>query len=724
MAFGEASVDIRANFDPLFQGIRNARGMVQSQLSTLGSIGGAAFSVAAGVGLRDLAVAAANVASGFVTANAELAQYRVSLGVMLQDQEKAGKMMKELVAFAAATPFELPGLMRGVQVLKMYGFETEKLIPMLRIIGDAAAASPVGMEQGVYLIGKALGQIRGMGKLMGQEANQLANAGVPVWEILSKQAGKSIAEVKAAIKSGQLDGATTVDMILKGMQTRTGGIMKAQSQEFFGLLSTLKDEIRQFQAVAGGPLFEKVKEGMKSLVDYMRSGEGQMKFSQIAGQMRLAIENVSAVLSDSRVKVAAAAAAYFYLGNTIVGILPSMRAFTALQVSISGVIPAVVAGVRALAVALKAMTLATIAQQVAAVAAMAAQIALNATFALGAAGLGLLIAAFVRAQATGETFGESVLKLTGNLMGLIKAMRDLDATNADEDRTSRLGREYEEALASGDKERIASAEKAIDEHSGRIFRRKNELEADDAAHTGGLDWWDVRSGNKESRRAAIQATSDEMRRIEAIKKQAKERTLGARGATTPLTEEEKAQARNRAAIQRNRQKYVAEKLITSFDTAVANQRAKKAGQTRKREMAAREAQWNVSRASAAGRRKIRRARKKDTSKAAKAIGPKVQATLFSQLLGNDLEGAGNTMSNVRKAAEMGKKKQDVLASNQSHEDAFRQIQNSVLSIKTPAEEATLKTQENTRKAYDELVKLNEGVRRMSGSSASVAKDTG
>jgi hypothetical protein len=73
---------------------------------------------------------------------------------------------------------------------------------------------------------------------------------------------------------------------------------------------------------------------------------------------------------------------------------------------------------------------------------------------------------------------------------------------------------------------------------------------------------------------------------------------------------------------------------------------------------------------------------------------------------------------------MGKKKQDVLASNQSHEDAFRQIQNSVLSIKTPAEEATLKTQENTRKAYDELVKLNEGVRRMSGSSASVAKDTG
>src|SRR5690606_17892923 len=73
---------------------------------------------------------------------------------------------------------------------------------------------------------RAITQIKGAGKLMGQELLQLANAGVSVelvrGEIGKLLGGKSVEEVIKLQESGQIDADTAIQGILNAVQKKTG----------------------------------------------------------------------------------------------------------------------------------------------------------------------------------------------------------------------------------------------------------------------------------------------------------------------------------------------------------------------------------------------------------------------------------------------------------------------------------------------------------------------
>ena len=88
-------------------------------------------------------------------------QTRMSFKTMLGSAEAASKHLEELRAFAAKTPFQFTDLVTASRRLQAFGFEAEKIIPMLRDIGDAVAAmgggtpvlaSPAGLPARLILI--------------------------------------------------------------------------------------------------------------------------------------------------------------------------------------------------------------------------------------------------------------------------------------------------------------------------------------------------------------------------------------------------------------------------------------------------------------------------------------------------------------------------------------------------------------------------------------------
>ena len=84
----------------------------------------------------------------------------------------------------------------------MSGFQQNKVIPVLKDVGSALAAS--GRINELPFAIKALGDIQAKGKLAGQEIIQLANAGLPAIKILSGALGKTNAEILALSESGQI----------------------------------------------------------------------------------------------------------------------------------------------------------------------------------------------------------------------------------------------------------------------------------------------------------------------------------------------------------------------------------------------------------------------------------------------------------------------------------------------------------------------------------------
>jgi tape measure domain-containing protein len=188
--------------------------------------------------------------------NSMMQQSMISFKTMLGgSEEAANKLLNDLYQMAATTSFEFPELTKSAKQMMAMGFEAEKLIPTLTAIGDAASGLGLGSE-GIERIVRALGQMQMKGKVSGEEMRQLAEAGIPAWDILAKAMGKSTGEVMKLSEKGLIPAKQAVDALVDGMEQRFPGMMEAQSKTFSGLMSTLRDGLNQIFGQIMKPLFE------------------------------------------------------------------------------------------------------------------------------------------------------------------------------------------------------------------------------------------------------------------------------------------------------------------------------------------------------------------------------------------------------------------------------------------------------------------------------------
>jgi tape measure domain-containing protein len=221
---------------------------------------------------------------------------------MLGSAEKAKQLLKEISDFAVKTPFQLPELVEGSKKLLAYGLEADKLLPTLKNLGDIAAG--VGTDKLPQLI-LAFGQVKTATFLTGMELRQFTEAGVPLLEELSKQSGKSAAQIKSDMEKGVRVPFSDVEKALQGM-TGEGGrffnLMARQSGTFGGIVSNIKDQIgRLARSLVGiteegdivkDSIFSKVKDLAQQLLDFLNNATPMIQ--QVVGGMLTSINNFMA----------------------------------------------------------------------------------------------------------------------------------------------------------------------------------------------------------------------------------------------------------------------------------------------------------------------------------------------------------------------------------------------------------------------------------------------
>lgn len=203
--------------------------------AAISSAGAALLPMSAGI----LAAGAATIKTG-VQMGSFLQQTEIGFTTMLGSASRAKEMMNDLTTFAAKTPFDVQGVMSASKKMLAYGFSAKKIIPMLTAVGDASAGLGLGTE-GMDRLTVALGQMNAKGKVSAEEMRQLAEAGVPAWELLAKAIGKSIPEAMKLAEKGAIDSDTGISAIVEGMKKKFGGLMDKQSKTAAGAASNLKD---------------------------------------------------------------------------------------------------------------------------------------------------------------------------------------------------------------------------------------------------------------------------------------------------------------------------------------------------------------------------------------------------------------------------------------------------------------------------------------------------
>lgn len=234
---------------------------VRTGLVSLGAMGTAA-------GVLGLKTAAAGE-------NAEIA-----FTTMLKSGSKARKFLGELKAFAATTPFELPELQTASQSLVSAGVNADKVIPIMRTLGNVTAGMGTGQE-GIKRATVAIQQMQAAQKISGEDLNQLRDAGIPVYDLLAKSTGRAKGEVVELARQGKL-GKKDLDAMMRGLETGKGlerfnGMMGKQSKSLAGMWSTLKDTTTMGLAGAVQPLLPTVKKGLGGLTKLVEQNAPRLR---------------------------------------------------------------------------------------------------------------------------------------------------------------------------------------------------------------------------------------------------------------------------------------------------------------------------------------------------------------------------------------------------------------------------------------------------------------
>lgn len=268
-------------------GFNKEMGTVQRQLkrtfdtSNLGISKGAAGIIAAtGIAIAGLGVAAVKAAS-------DMEQTRIAFTTLLKDGEKAKNFLSELEKFAATTPFELPGVLDASKRLLAFGFTAEQVIPILTAVGDSAAALGIG-EAGIQRLTLAIGQMQAKGKVSAEEMLQLAEAGVPAWDMLAKKIGVDIPTAMDMASKGQVSAAEGIQAVISGMNSKFGGMMQQQSQTINGIMSNIQDSVGQTMVVIGDSIIEAfdIKPKLKNAQDAIGDFSEKVKRMGMADAIR------------------------------------------------------------------------------------------------------------------------------------------------------------------------------------------------------------------------------------------------------------------------------------------------------------------------------------------------------------------------------------------------------------------------------------------------------
>jgi tape measure domain-containing protein len=165
------------------------------------------------------------IAGSVIQVGTQAERQQVSFETFFKSAEKAKQIRVDLLNFAAKTPFEVPEVIESAKTLAAKGFAYEDIIPTIKRLGEVAAGADKPLSQLLFVYG----QIKDQGRVMGQDLNQLTNAGIAISDI-AKALNISNDQVRQFVSDGKFGFAELQKVIIS--VTSEGG-------KFYGLMDKL-----------------------------------------------------------------------------------------------------------------------------------------------------------------------------------------------------------------------------------------------------------------------------------------------------------------------------------------------------------------------------------------------------------------------------------------------------------------------------------------------------
>ena len=179
--------------------------------------------------------------SDMIRVRGEFQAADTAIQTLLGNKEKSDALMEKVRDYAKISPLEFSSVTQATQMMLGFNIEAEKVPRFLQAIGDVS----MGDTQKFNSLTLAFSQMSAAGKLMGQDLNQMINAGFNPLQIMADKSGKSISQLKDEMSKG----AVSAEMVQQAFidATSAGGkfyqMSENASKTINGQLSMMQDAI-------------------------------------------------------------------------------------------------------------------------------------------------------------------------------------------------------------------------------------------------------------------------------------------------------------------------------------------------------------------------------------------------------------------------------------------------------------------------------------------------
>lgn len=237
----------------LHSGIQQAEGLIDGFESKVKKTGAAMAGYFAFGGLKEFGNEVINV-------RGEIQMMEKSFDVLV-GKTKSKDLLSGIKDIAIKSPLSLTDTSNAAQTLLAFNVEVERVIPTLKQLGDIS----MGNADRFKSLALAFAQMHSTGRLMGQDLNQMINAGFNPLQVMAEKTGKTIAQLKKDMEGGSISAEMVADAFRQATEEggKFNGMMEAQAEGIEGLKASFGDAITNMYNKLGEENEKLITDGYK-----------------------------------------------------------------------------------------------------------------------------------------------------------------------------------------------------------------------------------------------------------------------------------------------------------------------------------------------------------------------------------------------------------------------------------------------------------------------------
>jgi tape measure domain-containing protein len=312
LSAGAVVAQFDGNFKGLNKGLQDAQskidnftGGVQKAGKRIGEVFGKIGEVAINYGKILGAAGIAATVFGVKTA-AELQALSTNFKVLTGSAEEGKKVFQDLKKLAEKTPFGIKDLAKATETMLAFGIGTQDVEKYLTMLGDVS----LGNKDKLGGLTLAFSQMKAVGKLTGEDLNQMIERGFNPLTIMAEKSGKSVGQLREEMSKGKITFEDVTEAFV--IATSEGGQfykgMEEGSKTLSGKFSTLLDTMGNMSAgilglkddgtLLEGSFLSLVEKG----VDYLNERLGAIDWvkigQDISNNLKKAIDDTATAIKN------------------------------------------------------------------------------------------------------------------------------------------------------------------------------------------------------------------------------------------------------------------------------------------------------------------------------------------------------------------------------------------------------------------------------------------